>query len=535
MSFAGTIEWVIDQQGQLVPAVNGRRAFWAPQIGSQQLFDRAPYTLPHPQTKTPMSLELFMGGTRGDGKTDCLIQKFMKHVGRGWGKNWRGIIFRRTYKELENIKVVAEKWIQTLWPKSAEFLRSPTENKIRWSTGEELLFRHAASPKDYYNFHGENVQFLGLDELPTWPDDTIFRRLFSIVRARAFGIPTIVCATGNPAGPGNHWVKKRYGLKGIHPAGIGEVVWVKDHHNIYLPPRVAIHSKLWENKVLLHNDPQYVDNLRASASSEAEYEAWTRANWDVMFGGMFSDVWSSFHHVIPNFSHKLIPRGWKINRSYDHGFSAPFSVGWWAESDGEAIDVWDPYYENPDGSFGAYMYVGQVRGDLIRIAEWYGAKASTDLKDNDNVGLEMDPTRIAQGILAREHDMGIHERVRGGVADSEIHQHRQAETPYDLFKKVGVNWDLAVKGAGSRKNGWQAIRTRLKNGVPHPISGMREMPGIFFEERCRKTIELLPVTPRDEEDTDDIPAKGAFHLHDDINYRVTNRTREVVGGSRQQL
>ena len=48
-------------------------------------------------------------------------------------------------------------------------------------------------------------------------------------------------------------------------------------------------------------------------------------------GGMFDDVWKRDVHVIAPFE---IPHSWEITRSFDWGSSKPFSVGWWAESDG---------------------------------------------------------------------------------------------------------------------------------------------------------------------------------------------------------
>ena len=43
--------------------------------------------------------ELFFGGARGGGKSDYLLGDFLSDV--GIGQAWRGIIFRKTYNELE--------------------------------------------------------------------------------------------------------------------------------------------------------------------------------------------------------------------------------------------------------------------------------------------------------------------------------------------------------------------------------------------------------------------------------------------------
>ena len=70
---------------------DGVNVIWAPQEGSQELFLLCPY------------FEVLYGGTRGPGKTDALIMDFAQHVGQGFGPHWRGILFRRTYKQLDDV------------------------------------------------------------------------------------------------------------------------------------------------------------------------------------------------------------------------------------------------------------------------------------------------------------------------------------------------------------------------------------------------------------------------------------------------
>jgi hypothetical protein len=61
--------------------------------------------LPSPRQKIALSspvFELFYGGAAGGGKTDFLIADFLKHLNE-WGDKWNGILFRKTYPELEGI------------------------------------------------------------------------------------------------------------------------------------------------------------------------------------------------------------------------------------------------------------------------------------------------------------------------------------------------------------------------------------------------------------------------------------------------
>src|SRR5690606_19051867 len=112
-----------------------------------------------------------------------------------------------------------------------------------------------------------------------------------------------------------------------------------------------------ENKVLLEADPEYMNRILAGARNEAERRAWMEGSWDIVAGGMFDDVWDQQYNVLPRFE---VPDGWRIDRSFDWGSARPFSVGWWAESDGGDLLL-------PDGRL-----IATVRGDLFRVNEWYG-------------------------------------------------------------------------------------------------------------------------------------------------------------------
>jgi hypothetical protein len=157
---------------------------------------------------------------------------------------------------------------------------------------------------------------------------------------------------------------------------------------------------------------------------------------------MFDDIWDSGRHILPSFPLHKIPKGWHIDRSFDWGSSKPFSVGWWAESNGEPLE-----YNGVD--------YGRKRGDLIRIAEWYGWNG------NRNEGVRMLAKDIAQGILDREDDLGIAGRVRPGPADTSIFDEENGVSiARDMLSKK-VSWEKADKSPGSRKQGWEAIRKML--------------------------------------------------------------------------
>lgn len=452
---------------------------------------------------------------------------FAQDIGKGFGAECRGIIFRRTYPELQDIVEKARKWFPRIWPDSNFH---ETKHQWEWATGERLLFRHADKPSDYWKYHGHAYNFIAWEELTTWSNLDLFTSMMSVCRSTVRRIPRKYRATTNPYGAGHNVVKARYKLPIPEGAIIGPIL--KDANG---QERVAIRGMIYENRVLLTADPGYIARISAAAPNPAALRAWLEGDWNVVAGGMIDDVWVPSIHIIPNIKAEQIPRGWKIDRSYDHGQSRPFSVGWWAESDGTPIRLQKQVY-SAFGKVTEEIVVGSVPGDLVRIAEWYGWTGEP------NRGLNMDAlSEIAPGIASREVDMGIRGRVRPGPADSSIFdpQPGRGSVAGDMRKGAGIRWTKSDKGPGSRKQGWQQIRKLLGAAIPE-LSGIvdpntgrevpksdRTAPGMWVCERCEQFIRTVPALPRDGKDPDDVDTDSEDHVGDEVRYRVRRRNTEV--------
>lgn len=478
---------------------DGRRVVWAPQEGSQV---------------DAMSCPLFeslLHGTRGGGKTDVLLMIFAQHVGGGWRGAWRGIIFRQTYPQLADVVAKSEKWFHRIFP-DARFNRG----HMRWefATGETLLFRHMARRDDYWNYHGHEYPFIAFEELTNWPSDECYKLMMSCCRSPTPGVPHMVRATTNPYGPGHNWVKERFRLHGRWWETI-VILDSKSEDGSIEPPRCAIHSNLEENKILLAADPHYRATISAAASNKGQAQAWLHGSWDFVAGGMFDDVWSPKHNLFPDF---VVPPGWRVDRSFDWGSSRPFSVGWWATSDGSDLRL-------KDG-----RVIGTVRGDLFRIREWYGWTGKP------NEGLRMLAADVARGIVERElawsFRSSTHNIVQPGPADSSIFAVENGiSIALDMARPVrvgnaihhGVQWVAADKGPGSRKNGWELMRRAISNAKPQRPGLPRESPGLFVVgAHCAQFLRTVITLPRDEDDLDDVDTEAEDHVADEVRYRVRN-------------
>lgn len=443
---------------------------WKPQEGSQELFLSCPI------------FECLYEGTRGPGKTDALLMDFAQFVGRGFGTAWTGILFRCEYKELQDVVKKSKKWFYQIFP-GATFLESHSEYKWRFPDGEELLFRTGKTEDDYWNYHGHEYPWIAFEELTSWPNDNFYNAMMSVCRSSHPGMPRRYRATCNPYGVGHNWVKARF----IDPVPRGIV-----HEDEQRRERVCIHGSIWENKVLLKNDPDYLKNLEAQ--SGARRAAWLEGDWDIVAGGMFDDVWDAKVHIVEPFK---VPDTWRIDRSFDWGSSKPYSVGWWAESDGSDIVFNDGTKKSTKP------------GDLFRIAELYGWNGKP------NEGTRELAVEVARKI--KEIDAQLGRKVYGGPADSSIFDVENAKCIADDMGRLGCYWTRADKRPGSRINGFEMIRERFKNSIT------REGAGLFVFNTCRQFIRTVPVLPRDEAKPDDVDTSAEDHIIDETRYRVLTK------------
>lgn len=383
--------------------------------------------------------------------------------------------------------------------------------KINWSklfiefwNGSKIHLCHCQYEKDVTKYQGAEIHVLLVDEL-THFTEKIYRYLrgrcrmggLKLSQALAGKFPRIICGA-NPGGVGHNWVKATF----IDIAKPYEVVRQPKSEGGML--RQYIPARLEDNPTLLQNDPDYADRLEGLGNA-ALVKAMRDGDWNIVAGGMFDDVWSEPRHSIAPFD---IPAGWRIDRAFDWGSSKPFSVGWWAESDGTEATM-------RDGTKRTFP-----KGTLFRIAEWYGWNGKP------NEGLRMLAVEVARGIVKNERDIGIAGRVKSGPADSAIFDTQNGVCIADDMERAGVKWEKADKGPGSRKNGWERMRKMLKAALQHPM----EYPGLLVFDTCRQFIRTVPVLPRDERNTDDIDTDAEDHVADEARYRCTmpNRTATVT-------
>lgn len=463
--------------------------------------------------------EILYGGAAGGGKSH--LMRVLAIMLCGLVPNLQVYIFRRHFSDLyKNHMEGPGSFVEMLWP----FYRlglvkiNFSDNKIVFWNKATIHLCHLQHEKDLMKYQGAEIHVLLMDEL-THFTEKMYRFLRNRVRLGGLEIPDawlvedklkirdklplIMCGS-NPGSVGHAWVKRTF----VDYGEPMEVNRTRKADGGML--RTYIPAKLEDNPTLLTNDPDYVDRLEG-LGDPALIKAMKDGDWNIVAGGALDDVWKQETIIIDRFK---IPKGWRVDRSFDWGSSHPFSVGWWAESNGEEVEVSYRVWEGDE--FVEYQkYHCFPPGTLIRIHEWYGTK-----EIGTNEGLKLTAGEIADGIRKIEKqlkDQGwIQSKVLSGPADGQIFQQPQldVDTIAQKMENKGVHWNKADKSPGSRINGLELVREALKNSV------RGEGPGLYFMKHCRNAIATLPILPRDEKNPEDVDTKAEDHLYDDVRYRV---------------
>jgi hypothetical protein len=443
-----------------VPRPLSPTVVWRPQPGPQTDLITCPIE------------EVFFGGARGGGKTEASIGDWLEHSAK-YGENAVGVFFRRKFKQLE--EVVARTKV-LFKPLGAKY----NEQKAEWTmpNGARLKFRYLERDSDAEEYQGHSYTRVYFEETTNFPTPGPINKLRGTLRSAA-GVPCGMRLTGNPGGPGHNWVKARYidpckaGYRIIEEVFFHPVYGERKSHRVFIP------SKISDNALLMTNNPGYLAQLYQSGSEQL-VRAWLDGDWDIIDGAFF-DEWDEDKHVLPT---KIwlpnIPDRAMRFRAFDWGFASPFSVGWYAVS---------------DGTWGLPKYA------LLKYREWYGASGP-------NQGLRMNNELIAKGIVEREK----YERISYGVADPKIFSHDGGPS---VAETMAINKVMFKKGDNKRIPGWGQVRCRLQ--------GQNGRPMIYFLDCCVDTIRTFPVIQHDEDDIEDLDTDGEDHALDETRYACQSR------------
>jgi Terminase large subunit, T4likevirus-type, N-terminal len=237
--------------------------------------------------------EVFYGGAAGGGKSDALLMAALQYVDV---PGYAALLLRRTYAELEKA--------DGLIPRAQEWLAGSDARKLdggrKWvfPSGARLEFGHVESESDRFRYQSAAYQFIGFDELTSFPESVYDYIGFSRSRRRRMGrvakVPIRVRSASNPGNVGHGWVKARFVDERRRKRGV-----------VFIPARVADNPGL--------DVTEYRDTM-AHLSEELQSQL-LEGNWDVFEGAAFPQFGEP--HLVDSFPLD----GWARIEGADYGLN----------------------------------------------------------------------------------------------------------------------------------------------------------------------------------------------------------------------
>ena len=426
----------------------------------------------NPQPKQKILLDcryplVFFGGARGGGKTNGILGKYGVKASRS--KRVNAIFFRQEMPQADDLIEEAKDIYCRIGARWREQRRM-----FEFESGSRVRFRPLETEKDAAKYQGQNLTDAAVEEAGNYPESKPIDRLFGCLRSKE-GEDVQLILTANPGGVGHMWIKDRF----IDPAPLGmkRLEWKLSNgasiNYIYIPSRVS------DNKILVKNDPEYINRLHL-VGSEALVKAWLEGDWSIIEGAFFSEF-SIPRHVIPPMP---IPRRWKRYIGYDWGFNSPACAVWGAVSDGKD-DRGNEIY-TPDGRH-------IPKGAVVFYREYKCVQTP-------NADQAAEILRLSDG-----------EEIELAVADPSIFNSNGGDTIADDFSNAGLDFAPADNTRGA---GWIQYRSRLRPS----LDTQNVPPMLYFFSNLSYLIQTIAAAPIDKKKPEDLDTQFEDHGLDGGRY-----------------
>lgn len=415
--------------------------------------------------------EVLFAGGRGSGKSSALIVDALRYCPN---PNFRGLVIRRTMPELRELigrakDIYFKAYPGTKWKEQDKLFIFPS--------GAKIEFGYCDNEDDLLRYQGQQYQWIGVDELTQFKQESMVEKLLSSLRSTDPTLPNHFRATTNPSGPGLGWVKRRFVDKADSGKRITETfsVEINGETKQFSLTRKWFHSTIFDNTTLVDSNPEYIAQL-ASLEDNLKKQ-WLYGQWDSVDGLAFNDFVNQRKKIVVEpFS---IPQSWERIRGADWGYSSP------------AVCLWLAF--DPEGT----VYV-------------YRELAVNDKKDHN----KCDAAEFATRVLAAQEK----EYVRYGVLDGSAWARRGESAPSaaDTMIYQGCPWIPADRSPHSRVQQKLLIHSYLKCTED-------TQPKLKIFNTCKSLINCLATLELDKHNNEDINTDMDDHAYDALRYALASK------------
>jgi len=149
--------------------------------------------------------EAFYGGAAGPGKSDGLLMAALQYVDV---PGYDALLLRENYGQLAMPGALMERANEWLGRSDARW-RQGTKT---WTfpSSATLTFGHLSNPQAVRRYESAQFNFVGVDEVTQFSEETYLYMFSRLRRLRGFPVPSRMRSAGMPQGRGRAWVKRRF-------------------------------------------------------------------------------------------------------------------------------------------------------------------------------------------------------------------------------------------------------------------------------------------------------------------------------------
>ena len=255
-----------------------------PQQGAQEKF-----------LMSPADIAIY-GGAAGGGKTYALLLECLRHVDN---PDFGAVVFRRQSNQITNEGGLWDTANNMYIPLGAMPKLSPSPQMV-FKSGAKVSFHHMQYEKDKFGWQGSQIPLIAFDELTHFSEGQF---VYMLSRNRSTcGVKPYIRATTNPDADSwvaeflSWWINQETGYPIPERSGViryfyrldGSFLWGdtiqelvdKYHADPALCKSVTfIASSIYDNKILLEANPEYLANL--NGLDVVEKERLLKGNWKI--------------------------------------------------------------------------------------------------------------------------------------------------------------------------------------------------------------------------------------------------------------
>lgn len=405
--------------------------------------------------------DFLFGGSAGPGKSFAL--RWEAHNQCIHNQRLRGLLLRSSYPELERTHIA-----KLIFDFPAGVLRyNSQKHTATYFTDSVLELGYAERKEDFLKYLSAEYDFIMIDEETTIPFE-IYLLLRTRLRTSQEGYVPFIAGATNPGGISHRQVKSYFIDKDFDKE-------FPEMASEYNPDRITyIHATIYDNKIYLERDPDYLNKLKALPPFERK--RFLEGSWEIAEGQFFKKFAREVH-VIRLPENFVIPAGWEKVIGMDYG----------------SVTTAIALAKDPFGTILAFSEWTAEEGQEVSEKVLAFKKWRKDNKLND-VPIFCDVT-----LFAKLREFG-------------------GENSYKYFLKQGVVIHPVSKKSLDEGAKFRIFCNRIMKDLlywetdKHGLM-VRNPKFYIVDGKCPKLSKTIPVLLTDENDDEQISEKSKKQLH----------------------